>query len=179
MLVGAYWSSRAESREEAARRLEQFFDEIARVDGELTSWYHLGWSKATARTPLRTDAASLAAALRTNRSDTDGAVIPDLGFTLGAWNGHEASISATLGTCSKWVGNVVALSWKVMPSRLTRDQWRAIVEASIRAFDPERAVVTNHEHTKRVNAAHPADAGWFTYSRGEPLTEHPFGPSTG
>ena len=103
MFLGAYWPERKESREQVAQRLERFLSSIAANSGHLSEWFMKGRSSRAARTPLKLEAASLGAMLKVNRRDVGGDVIPELGFSLGVWNGASASLDATLGISSPHV----------------------------------------------------------------------------
>jgi hypothetical protein len=44
-----------------------------------------------------------------------------------------------------------------------------MIEEIVRAFDPDHAVVTSHEHLRDVGATNPWDAGVLRYHRGGPI----------
>jgi hypothetical protein len=169
VLAAAYWSQRPESREQAACRVADFFAKLVRVSDELGQWYLRGDTEETANQRLALDAASIAAHLQANRRDDDRAPIPELGFTLGAWNGRDASIGADLGSYNKYVSNAVVLSCE---SSLDDATWRTILMALIEVFDPDRAVVADRRRLSGAGSAGPWDVGWLTYQRAELVIEH-------
>ena len=172
MFMGAYWSERKESREQAAERLARFLEAVSREDPAMTTWYKKARSKAAANTPVGTDPASIASNFRVNRRDVDNEVIPDLGFSFSAWNGESIGLSAAIGAFSPYVLNSVVLSCAPGSATKSPSQWRRILEAAVAAFQPEHAVVTSHELLTRVGADHPWEAGWLTYQPNRGVQEH-------
>jgi hypothetical protein len=128
--------------------------------------------KAALRSEISLDFASIENRLRANQRDTDGEPIADLGFHFGAWNGKEASFSATIGAWNRIVANAVVLNLGG-DDELSASAYRALVEAVIEVFDPDHAVVTSHHLLELVEAKHPWEAGLFTYERGCEIEEHP------
>lgn len=172
MFIGAYWSQRRESKESAAERVEAFLEALAGCGGEFTSWYSKGKSRAAAlRSPIGLDAASIASKLKPNRGDFDRQPIAELGYSLNAWNGANASFSATIGCWSEHVGNAVVLNLGA-EEQLSEGTYRTIMEEMVRAFDPDHAVVTSHEYMARAGATMPWEAGLFTYTRGGTVQQH-------
>jgi hypothetical protein len=174
MFVGAYWQQRKESREEVAGRVTRFLSDLGARNALFSKWFSKGRSKAAAGTPIVMDASGLAGNLKVNRRDVGGDVMPELGFTLGIWNGDGVSMQATAGAYNPYVRNSVVLSFDTVEDRLTKADWKVVLEAVIGAFDPEHAVVTSADYMTRHQPSNPWDAGWFTYSRGVGVREHPF-----
>lgn len=173
MFIGAYWSQRKESKESAAQRMAAFLEALAGCGEDFACWYSKGRTRATAlRSPIELDAASIAINLKSNRRDTDRQPIPDLGYSLGAWNGRNISLSATIGGWSQHVGNAVVLN--LGDERRGEVSYRPIMEIIVRAFDPDHAVVTNHEYIGRAGATKPWEGGLFTYHRGGVIEQHTF-----
>ncbi len=179
MFVGSYWSQRKETREQAAERIARFFEAISgRADGSLTNWFLRARKKTTARIPAGRSAVDIAAHLRVNRQDTNGDVIPELGFSLGVWNGAEAGFSATIGAYAPRVNNVAVLSLDEVPQGMGQAEWGELLRVAIAAFDPDNAVVTSNAHLSRTGAARPWEAGWLTYQRGDRVQVHDFAQRT-
>ncbi len=174
MFIGAYWSQRSEPQESAAGRLAVFLEALASFGDDFATWYGKGVSRSLAlRTPMKLDAASLVGNLRANRRDGDRMPIPDLGYSFGAWNGGDVSLSATIGSWNEHVGNAVVLNLGA-DTGIGRDSYQRVMEAAVRAFDPDHAVVTSHGLMSRAGATRPWEAGLFTYSRGGRIERHSF-----
>lgn len=172
MFVGAYWSQRKESKESASHRVTAFLKTIADRGDEFATWYSKGKNRSAAlRTPIQIEAASIAGMLNPNRRDADRQPIVDLGFRFSAWNGGNASFSATIGSWNQHVRNAVVLDLG-REDQQTPSFYRALMEEMVRAFDPDHAVVTSHEYIARAGATMPWEAGIFTYTRGGPVEQH-------
>jgi hypothetical protein len=172
MFAGAYWSQRAETREQAAQRLVSFLGMLSRSSEELAAWYLKGRTKAAALgQPLASDIEAIAAALKTNRKDVGRDVIPELGYSLGVWNGHHASLSVTIGAHSPYVSNSVVLSEEPSNSSLPDEVWRGVLRGLIAAFEPDHATVTSSERLAKAGSARPWEVGWITYERGGQVVE--------
>lgn len=176
MIVGAYWNERAESRESVATRLSRFLADASRINRNLFgSWFAKGNTRRGAlRQQVATDPESLSGQLRCNRRDFDGDQIPELGYAIGLWNGGQVSLSATIGSHHPHVGNAVVLSLHDAGAELDGVSWRALLEAMVRDFEPNHAVVTSHAHLQRTGVTAPWQAGWFTYDCSSGIREHSF-----
>ncbi|MCG8421216.1 MAG: hypothetical protein MJE77_25120 [Proteobacteria bacterium] len=175
MFVGAYWSQRQESREESAKRIVLCLSLLKSQSELFAEWFMKARTKAAAfENPLSIDLDTVASTLRVDRRDVGGEAMPELGFSLSVWNGKNASFTATVGVYSPYVRNAVLLSFDESPTTFSADDWKALLEAMIRAFEPDHAVVTSHEHLDRVGAEAPWESGWFTYQRGGEIQEGPF-----
>jgi hypothetical protein len=174
MIMGAYWMARPESREQAANRLSRFLGSLAAAPHEpaLGQWFLKRSTTASARTRLPTDPPSIAEALRANRRDVDGGVIPELGHRLSVWNGDNVSFEATIGSSSPHVSNAAVLSFVDGALLLTAEQWRALLQAAVSAFEPEHGVVASHEQLQTSNDPDPWALGWFTYDRRDGVRQH-------
>lgn len=122
---------------------------------------------------------SIAEQLKTNNRDTDRKPIPELGFSLGAWNGDNdspASLSITSGCYEERVRNAVLLSFQAPPPSddAARGALRRLVEKSVAAWDPDHAVATSTEFLDRKGARIPWEIGWVTYQRGGTIEIHPY-----
>lgn len=171
MFVGAYWSERAESRVSAARRVTAFLRAVSGCGVQFATWYSKAYSRSAAlRTPIELEVGAIASKLSRNR-DMDRQPILQLGFSMSAWNGTNASFSATVGCWSQYVGNAVVLDLDDDGS-LTMDIYRVLIEEMVRAFDPDHAVVACDDHMRRTGATVPWEAGVFTYTRGATVQQH-------
>jgi len=174
MFAGAYWSQRPETREQAAQRIAAFLKMLAECSCELSSWYLKGRTRAGAlKQALRLDGEAIAEKLRVNRKDVSREVMPELGFSLGVWNGSDVSLAMTIGATSMYVPNSVVLSAESGSGILGDDVWRQVLHGLIRAFDPEHAVVASTEQLARSGSGRPWEVGWLTYERGGTCVEHP------
>ena len=174
MFVGAYWSVRRESREEVARRLTRLLSSFANAEPTLSEWFLKGRTKASARTALEIDVAAIASKLKVNRRDVGGEVISELGFSLGLWNGRNASLAVTMGAYSQHIRNSAVLSFMDAPAHFDSMDWKRLLDAFVRELDPDQAVVTTSDFLAQRGAANPWEAGWFTYFRGGSTQEHSF-----
>jgi hypothetical protein len=172
MFVGAYWGQRKESKESAAERIAAFLEDLAGCGDAFATWYSKATSRAVAlRSPMGRDAASLVRNLKPNRRDADRQPIPELGHSLSAWNGGNFSFSATIGSWNEQVGNAVVLNLGAERD-LGQDSYQRIIEAAVRAFDPDHAVITSHEQINRAGATRPWEVGFFMYHRGGRIERH-------
>lgn len=174
MIIGVYWTARSESLEASARRLSRFLDSLSTCGRalQLGDWFIKGISRATARERLRTDPASIARALRTNRRDVDGSVLQELGFRLSTWNGGDISFEATIGSFSAYVTNAAVLSFADEAVSITAEEGEKLLQAAVSAFDPEHGVVASHKHLLTSSEAAPWETGWFTYDRVVGVRQH-------
>lgn len=169
LFVGAYWPAREETRAQVAARIVRFLSAIGRESDVLARWYSTSASKPVAHARIAVDLEAIARRLRINRRDAAGEPIPELGFALAAWNGDSVSLCGTFGSYSPWLWNAVVLSPDV---ELTDACWKALLDAAVRAFEPEHAVVTSVDWLDQAGVMHPWEAGWFTYQRGAEIGEH-------
>lgn len=174
MIVGAYWMARAESRDQAATRLSSFLGSLAVAVDEpvLGQWFLKGPTKTAARTRLAIDPASVSDALVVNRRDLDGRIMQALGYRLSVWNGGEVSFDSTIGSANPYVNNAAVLSFAGDALALSLEQWRALLEAAVSAFEPEHGVVATHKHLLSSNEPHPWALGWFTYDLAHGVRQH-------
>lgn len=158
MFVGAYWSVRDESKEQAATRIGRFLAAIAPADERLRTWFRKGESRSEANTPLEIGSALVA--------------VPPVGFSLAAWNGGDVSFTVAIGSTNSRAGNSAVVSFGPKAD-VSCVRWEPILTAAIDAFDPDHAVVTSNALLDRVRAQRPWEAGLITYARGGVLTAHP------
>lgn len=175
MFVGAYWSERSESREQAAERLVRFLRGAAAVDASLAAWFLKGRSKAAAATPVAVEPASLASRLEAARRDVGADVMSEVGFGLGLWNGKDVSLAATVGAVSPFVRNSVVLSSDGTLQALGEPALRRLLEVAVETLDPEHAAVTSAGLLQAAGAEDPWEAGLFTFTRGRGVLRGPGG----
>lgn len=174
MFLGIYWAGRRESKRDCADRIASFLVAILSVDSDLSRWYLKASSKKGARVPVDISREAIENALRSNNRDTDGQAIAELGYGLAIWNGKNASFSASVGVISPFVSNSAVLSFAGM-SPTDGAFWEQLIKIAVTSFDPDTAVVTNHEYLER-HCAQASDEmrGWFVYKRGMQVVESPF-----
>jgi hypothetical protein len=117
--------------------------------------------------------------LKSNKRDSDGLAIPQLGFSLGIWNGLEttpASLGITCGASSRFIKNSVVLSLPPRPPPAGAESievFRILLEKTVIAWDPDDAVATSTELLTRSGGGMPwLVGGWLTYRRGERIESH-------
>jgi hypothetical protein len=137
MFLGAYWARRKESGEGAAQRIVEFLSLAGERSPAFSTWYKTKGAKSLSNesVPL----SDLAKHLEVNRRDRTREEMPDLGFCIWLWNDDESSFNATLGVDNANVGNAVVLKNDL--DTIEAPTWRTLLEAAVRIFDPDRAVV--------------------------------------
>ena len=149
----------------------QGINAIAQHHKALMSWYQKGYSKAGAlKRQVNVGAEDINSLLATNNRDVDGSVIPELGFSIGLWNGNDqfsASFRSTCGAYNSFVNNSAVLELPHEGEPLvSHKQIRGLFIDLIAAFDPDSAVVTSDEYIDHVGGGKPWEAGgWFVYKR--------------
>jgi hypothetical protein len=91
---------------------------------------------------------------------------------LGLWNGAHASIRVTIGAYNPHVINTAVLSFGPEAGDVDREELKGAMNAAIRAFDPDQAVVTSNERMAQAGAKKPWEDGLFTYERGGTVKVH-------
>ncbi len=168
--VGAYWSSRKETREECAKRIAMFLESIADRPS-FRRWFLKKRSRKATSLPLEISVPAIGEELRTNNRDIDGAAILELGFNLNVWNGNEnapASFAVTCGAFSRQVKNSAVL---YLPKQESIDatfyqEITLLLKKAIQAWEPENAVVTSAEYLSKSGGGMPwVVGGWLSYQR--------------
>ena len=172
MFIGAYWGPRRESRERVAERIAEFLQSLPNASGSLATWYTKGQSRASAKALIVATPDKIASRLKTNRREDNDEIMSELGFSIGAWNGGHASLHATIGAFTPYIGNSVVLSYDESSLDLSRSECRDVLESAVRAFDPDKAVATSSEYVTRMGCGQPWEAGMLTYTRGGKIEEH-------
>jgi hypothetical protein len=174
--IGAYWSSREETRRQCAERAVTFLRSVEIYPG-LGQWFLKKRSRKESVSPLEVTVQGIEQCLKSNNRDGDGTAIHDLGFTLGLWNGAEttsSSLSITCGASSKFIKNSLVLNLPPAPPPADPQSFEAfhiLLEKVVAAWDPDNAVATSTEFLNRSGGGMPWVAGgWVTYHRGVNLS---------
>jgi hypothetical protein len=174
LFLGAYWKARQETRADCASRLANYIREIGAIEPTLQQWFQKSSRRQNARKAADLSIDGIVTLLKTNDREFSGDPMVELGFNLSLWNGGNASISATVGAFSPYIENSVVLSFRgACPTN--KNTWRRLIEEAVKAFDPDSAVVTNHDYIAAHGDGTPDQAGgWFTYVRGSSVQERAF-----
>jgi hypothetical protein len=154
IFVGAYWGPREETREACVQRLAVFFEILHKHDPALACWYERMMSPDQPLVRIPTDEAGLAPLLHVNQ-DEGGQLFPHLGMSFTAWRGPNseagASFTCSLGGYSRWVSNTFVIDCN---DRTASPQMlRALLRATVEAFDPDDAIVNGGEMLEAANRA--------------------------
>lgn len=164
--AGAYWSARKETAEACAQRAYTFLSQLARIDQVFSTWFLKRRSRTEARKSNLVIEPGVIQELfqrSRNRKDLDGSIIPELGFSLGLWNGDKlggsCGLSVQCGATSEYVGNACVLdlptdgepAQRLLNTRILE----RLVALLVDAWDPDRAIVTSSKLD--------VEAGWLTY----------------
>jgi hypothetical protein len=98
-IVGAYWGPRAEPLDQCSGRVLDLFQRIAQIDPQLSRWFLRADSRRQAlEHEVKVSERSVRDLLLRgqNRRDVDRQVIPELGFSLGLWNGAPEGETASV-----------------------------------------------------------------------------------
>ncbi len=168
--VGAYWTSRRETKERCARRVAEFFGRIQMIP-DLACWFTKGGStKVAIRLPVPANAEGILPFLKTNNRDTDGSAIAELGFSLNLWNGRSTSLSVTCGAFSPVIRNAIVLNLPTAAEVEAKDlmDMRSLLEAVIDIWEPDQAVATSFQLMADRGGGMPWQTkGWFNYGKNE------------
>jgi hypothetical protein len=175
LFLGAYWKERGESLADGAARISSFLLAAGAADATLATWVLEGLGASGAFRRADISAPGIESLLRTKRQEfVSFRPALKIGFSLGLWNGLNASFHATIGATSRRVSNAIL---HFLPKEEPRDPrtWRELMSAAVQAFEPDSAIVARRDRVSRDRGGFPdAAGGWFTYRRGEPIVEHPF-----
>lgn len=175
--AGVYWGCRVESAEECARRAETFFRHLSRCDPDYACWFEQADSRKRAL-QLQFDPSAETFMRFFKRR---GYKLGKVGFSFGAWTGHESRerggvVGLTCGDDAVVAPNNCILdlprekpgSERVLSVSVLTEVMRAMVLA----WEPDWGVVTSEDF--RDSLSQEGDAGtfvgWLTYfsrSRGE------------
>jgi hypothetical protein len=114
--AGIYWGARQEAHEACADRLTTALRELAYLDIQFLHWYRKVRSRKNTfppEVPVERDTIDRLLTSGVNRTDIGNKPIPQLGFSLGLWNGYPdnraMSLFTTCGAYSPVVKNVVVV----------------------------------------------------------------------
>jgi hypothetical protein len=156
---------------ECATRLSDYLRAISLIETSFQEWHQKAPRRRDAATTVDVSIEGIHALLKTNNRDVGGDPIVELGFNLSLWNGSNVSFSATVGAFSPYIENSVVLSFRGN-RRFDSETWRRLIERAVEAFEPDSAVVTNHDYVAaHGDAAGDKAGGWFTYTRGKAVVE--------
>jgi len=172
--LGVYWGPRQEDAEACAQRLARMVGLLEPVDPLFARWFKNAKSlKETLKRPLDTELAGLRTHIqRKLMKDDRRQPMPDLGFSLGLWNGgsggDDAWFSMGCGGYCEHVSNYCALrtphKGPVSERVLTTSFQTAVLHALITAWDPDWGVAMSHSHQELIkDIGLKVPTGWVTY----------------
>lgn len=179
LCVAGYWSARKESIERCADRLCRFLADLATCDPALATWREKGRSRKQAMR-IHVDMGDHNYVLSLldrgrNRRDVGHAVIEELGFHVGLWNGGNKKSAAGLSiTCGLYwtspnaessMTNFVVLD---LPEDLgdlkQADRMSRVLAAVARAWEPEWAgVMSRDAMSARTFSAKAPFVDWMVF----------------
>jgi Immunity protein 52 len=187
--AGGYWPARKEPVEACAARAERFLHGLAGIDSRLSAWFQRG-RRPYPLEPIDVTAAGLVELFNAgrNRYDSDGSVIEELGYRIGAWNGDPDDTVSLSIHCGSFEPNprisnsvVVELPRRCAAAdRPTRQQaaldlMRLIAET----WEPDWATLVSDELREAQGPRQRRPVlGWLTFLSGDrgavPPLEAPF-----
>lgn len=177
--IGAYWSSRKESRDECAQRAASFLQSLG--DQPLLRNWHP--KTKTRRDPppqsLPLLPQELSKRFTTNNRDSDRTPILELGYSFSAWNGNHAmpaSFAMTCGCYSRRVKNCATLA---LPGIASADadaieEFGHLLELLVKAWEPDFGVATTMQTFAKPLVSVETVKGWFVYHTGGSVRRTPF-----
>lgn len=172
---GAYWGPRQETLDACAERADAFMKGLCSLDPALATWYKTGRSRRDAlRHQVSTEHDVLRKLLESgrHRRDFDRAVIEDLGYSMGLWNGQEPSVGLHIGCgmSSPYVTNAVVInlprSDEDLGALASAETARELMRLLVQCWDPEWSTLSSHDW-REEQEAQPGEPvlGWLTYLR--------------
>jgi hypothetical protein len=169
------WGRRPESPEACAERLAEMLSRLAEIHPTLVRWYKKAMSRAAANRPFCTmppQRKELARALVKGRYFTDQPrePMPDLGYSVSAWNGHDDDRAAGLNVHTGAYGvhrsepNDVVLSFA--PPGADADLFETLLLAIALPWQADWGVVRTFDYMCHVQELGPSprpSSGWMTY----------------
>jgi len=168
--IGAYWSARQETRRECAERVAKFLSSIAE-DPVFARWSRKSYSRKAPKAPIEITVETIERQLKEQFTDIPKRPMPELGFSLGIWNGNNeasAGFSVTCGAYSKIVSNAVVLNLpRQEPPRdaASFERFHALLKNAVEAFEPDVAVATSSELNARGSGTVRENEAWIKYRR--------------
>ncbi len=170
--IGIYWLNRREPTQESASRAEYLFQLLREYDQRLSQWYEKGWTLEEALAHrLRTEAADIEEVFRQQEQE-EGRMTGE-GFSLRLWNGEPDDGGLGLSLRCGETTTVLSNNCLIHPPSegplserlLTSAALSRLLQAMVRAWEPEWGVATSHEHRDLVSESAHAGTfiGWLTY----------------
>lgn len=169
-LVGCYWCTRSDSRDECATRTEALFQGLARLHPFYARWFARAMSRKKAlQTEFKLDAQTLRMLFaRKKHAVTENTTL------FGAWNGRSqeegGAVDIKCGvTNPEWHGECflrVPSTGPFAEQMLTVPALVDVLKIMIHAWDPDHAIATSTEHHMLVmKTRKPGDffLGWIMY----------------
>jgi len=174
--IAAYWKDRPETRSGCAARYANLIVSLRKYP-DLECWFFKLKSAKQAPEPVPVEAKELERYLRTNNRDTDGASIPELGFTLSIWNGKDDGSAASLSIkcggydspSSNWV--LLDMPGRREPVHANLEEYRSLLRDVIDHFDPDEAVLTSEERMGKYSKEAWPYNGYLNYKKSGQITE--------
>lgn len=176
--IGAYWYDREESVERCAQRVHDFLTQLQEIDPVFQQWYQRGRSRKDAlKNKLRLDPTHLKTLLLARRQWTEvkpRTLIPELGFSMGAWNGgiegSSVGLNISCGCYGTYTSNVCVIDLpSIGPAAerlLKADVLKKVLEVIVNNFEPEWTIATSHRYREKLQAEFGITkpfVSWITY----------------
>ncbi|HZH13954.1 MAG TPA: Imm52 family immunity protein [Archangium sp.] len=168
--LGAYWAGRRESAEACARRVEELFQQLGRIDPAYARWFEYAYSrKHSLQLPFEPTAEAFLGFFKRRKYRLDREV-----FTFEAWTGqeqrgHGGKLNFVCGSTSPSYANGCLLHLpreEPAASRvLALPVLKQVVRAMVRTWDADGcAVIAEGDRvTKRALEDGRPCVGWLTY----------------
>ncbi|MEM7704852.1 MAG: Imm52 family immunity protein [Pseudomonadota bacterium] len=169
--LGAYWGPRRESVGSCARRLSDLLMSMAECGWSSTEW-RVGATavKPSLEQPIKISREAITQLLAPNKSETDGSVIEDLGFSLSFWAGdpeRPTGFSATCGAFASQINNSVVLRFPAGDPILEYPaiDFENLLRCFVDCLEPNAAVLSSMGWIKKHKATTAWESGgWISYS---------------
>ena len=189
--ITARWPVRYASLDQSADKIFALLALLAQISPLLTDWINPGQSREreSYRDARITTAESIATHLQKgqNRTDTDGRILTELGYSLTLWNGREnvaesAKLRVTIGVTALRMHNVITLTLPpqdAAPNVYTEKALNTLVGGIIQIFEPEELIWSDRhirqsqmspdrlseDGTLILGSLEGREVGWVTYLR--------------
>jgi hypothetical protein len=173
--VGAYWGSRQESVDDCANRALRLLRGLGALHPAFDTWYRRGSSLPEAlQHRVIPEREAISSLLKSGqiRTDIDGFVIEELGYSMNMWTGKEAPAELSIG-CGKFirsepVKNAVILTLPRSVGDITElsrpTTARAVIQLLVDCWEPDWVTWTSREWRNAQSATQsPPVFGWMTY----------------
>jgi hypothetical protein len=175
LYVGAYWGARQETSRACAEKLAGFLKRLSTCDAVFAKWFRRGMSRSKAMEGQIdiSDAATLLPVVEKgrNRKDVGGAVMEELGFHIGMWNGGKPEKSVGLDViCGSYttvsgLGNSVVIELPEELGDLRQPERMAdLLLAVARSWEPDwGGVISRRSRNTRDLAPGMPLVDWMLY----------------